>query len=513
MSLSSTSSRVSLTYSTSDTESSHAIDRDAAASRRSGNSDSLSNDPSNTTNIAATATSTTTSAVTKLPNASALVRAPRMRARAHVLDECPDEIRTYFLHVGILNRKETKKKKLATLRNYSLVCTAHYHEVVSVLNKDEGREMSLLHTRHAFPHLVAKKGLHVGWEKDIVRRTQKFVATYKQVYVDLENISARRKARGARTLVVNELFNADGLSYLHLNCSLNSSPPAESSYRRVPRNVGEIAKYKLSKFASKLAAKSTTLLKGPQIDDGPQLAVVLGERLQKLAEQGEKQPTIILEFRDQDFKTAVAPLMEKLASLAKSLTGLQELDLSNSRKMIGAEGALRSQFAWGLDRLLRATSSLRVIKLTSLWFCQQGCQYLSEGLRYNTSLTYMDLSQTALAVDGLDQLCKALEANSTLQKLDLVECGLRDHHADSLLKLLKANQTLTIDLSGNFNISPDHLIFKMEDRVIVRDNFWSNLPDDAPSDTTESSVISEVVDSSDASDNADGSLGFNDPDH
>ncbi|XP_031429864.1 NACHT, LRR and PYD domains-containing protein 12-like isoform X2 [Clupea harengus] len=138
---------------------------------------------------------------------------------------------------------------------------------------------------------------------------------------------------------------------------------------------------------------------------------------------------------------------KRLASILKSESCLEELDLSNNDLQ-------DSGFSQLLSGLQHPLCNLHTLKL---WYCSltdKSCEQLAETLGRKSSLKALNLSRNSVQDAGLRHLCSGLQnPDSQLEKLKLDDCVISAEGCEALGSVLGSESSCLRELSlGNNNL-------------------------------------------------------------
>ncbi|XP_031429862.1 NACHT, LRR and PYD domains-containing protein 3-like isoform X2 [Clupea harengus] len=138
---------------------------------------------------------------------------------------------------------------------------------------------------------------------------------------------------------------------------------------------------------------------------------------------------------------------KRLASILKSESCLEELDLSNNDLQ-------DSGFSQLLSGLQHPLCNLHTLKL---WYCSltnKSCEQLAETLGRKSSLKALNLSRNSVQDAGLRHLCSGLQnPDSQLEKLKLDDCAISAEGCEALGSALGSESSCLRELSlGNNNL-------------------------------------------------------------
>ncbi len=410
------------------------------------------------------------------------ISAPVMATREHVLQDCPSDVRRYFLLTHIADQQATPEEQAVNLRRYAEISKAHHAEVIEMFN--ESPELSMAATRHALP-LMATFGKKTKERKNqFDLASQELFRTYHHVYVDVststlhDDAQAIRFPKGARQIAISNLMKSDHIKEFIIDVSHD---PYYLRPYEIPRHIdlwtGELKNYNVKLFGRE---KEVIAQQKFELKERQKLSETLCEALKNFAKRKE-DPTISFGLRcvNQAFKTFMMPVVQVLADYKMGLGSMKILDLGYTfipfERKYGRGGLysesdhkLLTTYADNLTEFLGSSRSLQYLGLRRSGLIPACLLQVVTALKENFALVNFDLSKNYLSGDWvtnkdvIQTLINSLEGKKSLRFVNLAGCGLDDGTADLLLEFLKKNPQVTMCIAENSGISLNHAIYKLD---------------------------------------------------
>ncbi len=423
------------------------------------------------TTTASITTTTTTSSATATTTTQLV---PVMKSRAHLLDECPSDVRQYFCSKYILEEDRAPKRQAVNLRTYARISKSHHAEVIGLLN--ERPEVGISSTRYALPSLASFQKGEKQRKKRFEAASAEFFQTYRHLYADISTARDFSQGlvytQGTRKIAINNLLMNVQDGMIVLDISQNTAELTRALYS-IPIDMfsGELA----PKLTSRSVFKSKEQIRWEsELAEMHRLCDHACEALKNFSLRDPKPSvSISLKCVDQPFKTFCAPLVETLATYKEGLGAIKSLDIGLTsalhnfvylRTASEENTALVNAYANNLSEFIRSNTSLRHLGLRRSGIPTPLLQKVVMALEGSTDLVSLNLADHHLrgvnddAIPIILLLIDALSGKPSLRFVDLSSCALGESEAYVLLEFLNNHPAVTIRLAANPGIYHSHPI-------------------------------------------------------